>query len=117
MFCFQKLNFILKKKSKKRIYNFSSNLHLSWKELFHIYSSILKIKKLNFFKSTNVSLKKFNKDLFADLKYDKGKNIKIKKNYLTKYISKFDSKKFFIKNIKTNLKKKGFLWFFLRIIS
>lgn len=105
----QKLNFILKKKSKKRIYNFSSNLHLSWKELFHIYSSILKIKKLNFFKSTNVSLKKFNKDLFADLKYDKGKNIKIKKNYLTKYISKFDSKKFFIKNIKTNLKKKKFL--------
>jgi len=105
----QKLSFILKKESKEKVYNFSSNLNLSWKKLFQIYSKILRINDLNFFNCSDSTLKKNDKNLFLDLKYDKRIHLKIKKNYLTNHISKFDSKEYFIKNIKTCLKKRKYL--------
>ena len=103
-----KLRFVLKNKYQKKYYNFSSNLDLSWGHLFKIYSNKLGCKNLIFLKNSEKSLKQFDKNLLNDLRFDKGKNLLIKKNFLTKQIKNYDNKRYFISNIDKYLNNKDY---------
>ena len=103
-----KLEYLINNESSNKIFNFSSSFYLTWEKIFNIYFRTLGLKKATYLRNSNLSLKKFNTKLYNDIIFDKGKNLTIKNNYLTKKILDFDNKNYLQKTIKNFIKKKEF---------